>query len=91
MNQPKYEEMKRWMLRKSYIYSLLDGTDKKLEEAGLSYSYASGAYNVRLRALSEAIDFLKNNEYSDFEILKGNMDDVFLNVTGKKIGGDYEK
>ena len=28
----------------------------------------------------------------DFEVIKGNMDDVFLRVTGKKLeGGGYEE
>ena len=66
-------------------------TDRLLEGAGLAFTYASGAYSVRLRFLAEAVDFLKDNRFDDFEILKGNMDDVFLTVTGKDIGGDYEK
>ena len=66
-------------------------TEDLLNSANLNYSYASGAYSVKLHNLNEAVDFLNDHRFEDFEILKGNMDDVFLNVTGKKIGGDYEK
>ena len=66
-------------------------TEDLLNSANLNYSYASGAYSVKLHTLNEAVDFLNDHRFEDFEILKGNMDDVFLNVTGKKIGGDYEK
>lgn len=68
-----------------------DATDRLIEDAGFAYTYAAGAYSVRLRVLKEAVDFLKEHPFDDFEILKGNMDDVFLTVTGKRIGGDYEK
>ena len=63
-----------------------DETDKKLSDRGFDFSYVSGAYIVKLRVLTDAVDFLKENDFTDFEILKGNMDDVFLTVTGKKIG-----
>lgn len=63
-----------------------DKTENILKENGLKYVYVSGAYDVQLADCRQGLEFLNNYpEYRDFEILKGNMDDVFLNVTGKNI------
>lgn len=51
------------------------------------YDGERGAYKIRVRDTAEAKELLAKfaQYFSDVEIIKGNMDDVFLNVTGKDI------
>lgn len=60
--------------------------DSLLTNLKRSYSYNrdSRYYRVTVKDSTDAIDFINNNRslMSDFEVEKGNMDDVFLNVTG---------
>lgn len=71
--------------------------EEKMNSLKLSYSYNDDilGYKIKIEDSSKAKDLLKQfDEYiSDFEVLKGNMDDVFLNVTGKNIviGEENEK
>ena len=62
--------------------------EQLLKESGLSYRYNEDGqcYLLLVSSAKEAIDFLKNNEehIHDFEVKKGDMDDVFLNITGQK-------
>lgn len=67
--------------------------DVKLGGSGYAFTYEYNCYRVTVPSSADAREFLiKFPEYSlDFEVVKGNMDDVFLRVTGKKLqGGDYE-
>lgn len=71
--------------------------EEKMNSLNLSYSYNDDilAYKIKIEDSTKAKDLLKQfDEYIlDFEVLKGNMDDVFLNVTGKNIviGEENEK
>lgn len=58
--------------------------------AGYEYSYVDNFYKVKVASSVEAKEFVLShgNILNDFEIIKGDMDDVFLNVTGKKLGGE---
>lgn len=60
-------------------------TDEILQNQNCTFTYANGAYRVGIRGAADAIEFLNRNKAlcADFEVLKGNMDDVFLAVTGK--------
>ncbi len=62
------------------------------ENAVFSYDGERGAYSVVIKDTAAAKELLfRYGEYfTDVEILKGNMDDVFLNVTGAQItaGGE---
>lgn len=55
---------------------------------GLEYEY-DGAYKITLEGSRQAKELLKKHSslIEDFEVVKGDMDDVFLNVTGKKLSG----
>lgn len=55
---------------------------------GLEYEY-DGAYRIVLSGSRQAKELLNkyNDIIEDFEVVKGDMDDVFLNVTGKKLSG----
>lgn len=71
--------------------------EEKMNSLNLSYSYNEDilGYKIKIEDSTKAKDLLKQfDEYIlDFEVLKGNMDDVFLNVTGKNIviGEENEK
>lgn len=61
-------------------------TDKMLENYDFEYT---NCYVVKMKGSGEAKLFVKNNFdlIDDFEIVKGDMDDVFLKVTGKTLSG----
>lgn len=60
--------------------------DRIIENEGLPYGYnADGKfYRIKVTSSEQAIAFLEKNRdrISDFEVKKGDMDDVFLNITG---------
>ncbi len=62
-------------------------TDDYLTEKGYKFSYDNGAYSIKVKESAEALNFLCENReiINDFEVVKGDMDDVFLNATGKKL------
>ena len=59
----------------------------------LTYTYRSNAYEVTISQPTDALKIVDKYAplFDDFEVLKGNMDHVFLNVTGKKIDDNHEK
>ncbi len=61
--------------------------DALLTEKKCDYKYEGGAYVVKVNDSKTALDFIlaNNSFFGDFEVVKGNMDDVFLNATGKKL------
>lgn len=65
-------------------------TERLLYDKFGNFLHKNGAYEVNIPHTYSALNFLQENEVKDFEILKGNMDDVFLNVTGKTIGATGE-
>lgn len=68
--------------------------EQKLAKKKFTYTYDTekGAYYITITGTAEAKRLLSEfGEYtSDIEILKGRMDDVFLNVTGRNINGAGE-
>lgn len=77
---------------KDYIISYSENNENlesKLKAGGISYDYDRDrkAYKIYTENAIEAKRLLSElDEYLiDFEVLKGTMDDVFLNVTGKNI------
>ena len=52
-----------------------------------SFDYKTNAYYIPFDSSNEVISFIENNKdiLNDFEVIKGDMDDVFLNVTGKEL------
>lgn len=53
---------------------------------GKPLTYSGEFYRIKIKNSEEAKELLKKyDQYlTDFEVLKGDMDDVFLNITGKK-------
>lgn len=65
-----------------------DTIEERLDK--MRFERDNGCYKIYVADSAAARDFiLKNSDIlKDFEFVKGNMDDVFLNVTGKKPGGE---
>ena len=66
----------------------------KLNDAlsNYKYLYEDNKYKVYVSGGEEVKTILEKNKalITDFEVIKGDMDDVFLNVTGKKLSGGQE-
>ena len=56
-----------------------------LNKYHFDYSYHLDSYKINYKNNDSIIDFLANerDKIKDYELIKGNMDDVFLNVTGR--------
>lgn len=68
------------------LYSV---TEEQVKGLSLPYQVIRDAYRVEVKNTLEATSLIiKNPEiFTDYEITKGKMDDVFLAVTGKKLSG----
>ncbi|MBQ5816489.1 MAG: ABC transporter ATP-binding protein [Oscillospiraceae bacterium] len=64
--------------------------EEKVAALGLKYTVIRDGFRIGVENTAAATALiLKNPElFSDYEILKGRMDDVFLSVTGRRLGGD---
>ena len=64
-----------------------DLNDELLNKYNLDYSYQLDSYKINYKDNLDIIDFLSNERERllDYELIKGNMDDVFLNVTGRSL------
>ncbi len=64
-------------------------TDESDENAGIlkgmEFTYDSDHYNVKFKNSITDLLYEYKNKITDFEIIKGSMDDVFLNLTGREI------
>lgn len=75
-------------------YITLYGVDEaRVAALGLEFEALRDAYRVRVQNTAAATELILNHTdlFVDYEITKGKMDDVFLNVTGKKEEGGDEK
>ena len=66
--------------------------EEAVKALGLPYEAVRDAFRIAVKDTAEARDLIVANPdlFNDFEIEKGKMDDVFLSVTGKKMGGDNQ-
>ncbi len=72
-------------------YILLYGAEEKaVTRLGLPFEQVGEAYRIEVKNTAAATKLILeySDLFTDYEITKGKMDDVFLNVTGKKIGGE---
>ena len=69
------------------VYNADEQTVKTL---GFPYEKIRDAFRIAVKDTAEARDLIIKHPavFSDFEITKGKMDDVFLAVTGKKLAGE---
>lgn len=70
------------------FYSGLDGAEEVLSPLGYALHRERDFLVAELKGTAEVAKLIQKYPqiFNDFEVLKGNMDDVFLKVTGKKIG-----
>ncbi len=63
--------------------------EEKVKELNVKYEAIAGGFRISVTDISEATNLIVNNPrlFTDYEVIKGKMDDVFLAVTGKKLGG----
>jgi len=64
--------------------------EKILKEDSVEYFIVNDTINIVLDNCFSGIDFVKKyrNHIKEFEILRGDMDNVFLNITGRKWGNN---
>lgn len=69
--------------------TIYNAEEEKVKDLGLPYEKIRDAFRVSVKDTAEARDLIMKNPalFTDFEITKGKMDDVFLSVTGKKPEG----
>lgn len=69
--------------------TIYNAEEEKVKSLGLPYEKIRDAFRVSVKDTAEARDLIIKNPalFTDFEITKGKMDDVFLSVTGKKPEG----
>ena len=80
-------------LKEKYVedYILLYGvTEDEVKSLGKKYKEIRDGYQLTVASTAEAAELIAANKdmFRDFEVVKGGMDDVFLTVTGKSLGGD---
>ena len=76
---------------KDYL-SIYGVTKEEVESLGMSYEEISDGYRIALETPMAATDLIVAHPsvFRDYELVKGGMDDVFLAVAGKKLGGKQE-
>lgn len=69
------------------IYSI---KKEDIDKLGLKYEIIPNGYRIEVKDTEEATKLITTypNLFKDYEVIKGKMDDVFLNATGIKLGGD---
>lgn len=69
--------------------TIYDVDEDKIKALGLPYENIRDAVRIAVKNTEEARDLIVKHPdlFTDFEITKGKMDDVFLAVTGKKLEG----
>ena len=67
-----------------------NGLIKLLDADKVDYYLVNDTVNIKLDSCFDGIEVVEKyqKEISEFEILRGDMDDVFLNITGRKLGDE---
>ncbi len=79
-------------LKNQYTSDYIKAYMKKDEEfeklIGDRAVYLGDCYRINIKDSQEAVEIIDKYKkyFTDIEVLKGDMDDVFLNITGKKFG-----
>ena len=70
--------------------TLYGATENEVQSLGVPYERVGDSYRIEVPNTTAATGLIVKNPdvFTDYEIVKGKMDDVFLAVTGKKLGGD---
>lgn len=70
--------------------TLYGAQEAEVRQLGVKYEFVGGAYRLTVADTKAATELILRypSVFADYEITKGKMDDVFLAVTGKKLGGN---
>ena len=70
-----------------FVYN---ASEEDIKGLGLEYEKIKNGFKILVKDTKTAQELILKNPsvFNDFEIVKGKMDDVFLAVTGKKMGGE---
>lgn len=73
--------------------TLYGATEEQVKSLGTQYTALRNAYRVEVPDTEAATKLILAHPevFTDYEIVKGKMDDVFLTVTGKKLTGGEDK
>lgn len=79
-------------LKQKYAYDYLNiyhVKEENIKSLGHPYTYNKDHYTIRVNhpGVVKEMILQKPELFNDFELVKGRMDDVFLNVTGNKLPG----
>lgn len=74
------------------IISIYGVTEDKIKSLGMNYKAIRDGYQIKIRNTVEVTKLIVAHQeiFRDYEVVKGGMDDVFLAVTGKVLGGENE-
>ena len=80
-------------LKNKYVQdtmSIYGVTEAQIKTLGIEYEEIRDGYRVRVKNTSEATELIVAHQelFHDYEVTKGGMDDVFLAVTRKRLGGE---
>lgn len=66
-------------------------TEEEIKTLGRNYKKIRDGYQLKVENTAEATGLIVEHQelFRDYEVVKGGMDDVFLAVTGKTLGGEH--
>ena len=73
------------------IVSVYGVSEDEIKSLNREYKKIRDGYQIKVRNTKEATKLIVEHQdlFTDYEVVKGGMDDVFLAVTGKKLGGEH--
>ena len=81
-------------LKNEYVQdtmSVYGVTEEEIKTLGREYKKIRDGYQLKVKNTAEATRLIVEHQeiFRDYEVVKGRMDDVFLTVTGKTLGGEH--
>ncbi len=81
-------------LKSEYVQdtmSVYGVTEDEIKALGRDYKKIRDGYQLKVKNTSEATRLIVEHQelFRDYEVVKGGMDDAFLAVTGKTLGGEH--
>ena len=81
-------------LKNEYVQdtmSVYGVTEEEIKTLGREYKKIRDGYQLKVKNTAEATRLIVEHQeiFRDYEVVKGRIDDVFLAVTGKTLGGEH--
>ena len=73
------------------IVSVYGVSEDEIKALNREYKKIRDGYQIKVSNTQEATELIVEHQelFRDYEVVKGGMDDVFLAVTGKRLGGEH--